>query len=182
MASPVFTEATLEISAGLPLAKRGAGFRTVLVSSYTRSALTPDETVEVPLHLNSREFLLFAHFDEEAADKIWQTWCDKDPSTRGQLIDHVRLHIKEVAKSHNAIKEEDDWDGALKELGWCKEWRDGTLLPKHRDLRLCQSAGAWVASTLEQSFFFVATLSSRMLQMQEGIRRGDPRFTTKPGP
>lgn len=170
MTSPVFSETALALTAELPPAKGGPGYRTVLVNSYSPSALTPDETIEIPLYLNSREFLVFAHFEEDVADKIWQAWCNKDPSTRGHLIDDARLYIKETAKSYDAVGEDDDWDEALKKLGWCKEWRDGILVPKYKDLRLSQPASSWVAKDLEQAFYFLRIVSSRMEQTLEQSR------------
>lgn len=187
MTTRTFSETSLALTARLPPAKRGTGYRTVSVKSYSSSSssATDDETVEIPTDLNSREVLEFLGFDDAVGNEIFANWqASQDDEIEDWVIGFARAYVEHMGRLYNAVDEDDEWDDALKKMGMSKDMRDRILDPEFKDLRLTQSARYWVKDTINEAFYFLTTLSSRMEQRlaSQAPRVNSPDSSLPPRP
>lgn len=163
MSTRTFSETTMAMTAHLPPAKRGPGFRTVSVSSYSSSSASSDESVEIPEDLNSYQFLVFAGFTDETARIIYNRWLNWDNATIGSYVyDFAVGHVDGRSSVLDAVEEDDDWDTALLEMGVNDRLRAAILNPEFDSVRLTESASYWVKDTIKEAYVFVDTLTRRM--------------------
>lgn len=155
------------MTAHLPEAKRGPGFRTVSVSSYSSSASSVDEYIEVPKDLNSLEFLTFAGFTNETARVIYDRWLSLDQSIfDSYVVDFARGHIEGHATIRDAIYAEDNWDGVLVEMGINARLREAILNPRFDVIRVTRSASFWAIDTINEAYEFLTSLTKRIESIQ----------------
>lgn len=185
MTTRTFSQTSLGVIKDLPPAKRGAGFRTVSVLSYSSSSTSSDETVEVPYDLNSRELLEFFGFQEPVIDEIWPAWQARDlDGFEDWVIDAALYYVQEMGRRHDAVDATDDWDGALKGMGLNTELRQRILDPEFTALRLTESACFWAQDTIKEAFEYLTKLSERIEKKKSGqtSRVNSPDSVNPPQP
>ncbi|KAK1707141.1 hypothetical protein CaCOL14_008510 [Colletotrichum acutatum] len=183
MTTRTFSKSSLAKLAYFPPSKRGPGFRTISMASYSSSSSSED-SVEVPNDLNSKEILLFSGFDDEIADMIWRHWCN-DEDQQDFVIEAGRHYIKAKATELNAIDEDDDWDAALQNMGISTEMRQRIMTPEFKDVRCTQSAAYWALDNLDETFNFLSDLSNKIDKLYNATtidRVKSPDENKKPQP
>ncbi|GJC86873.1 hypothetical protein ColLi_09711 [Colletotrichum liriopes] len=153
------------------------------MASYSSSSSSED-TVDVPVDLNSKEILLFAGFDKDVADRIWRHWCDQEDQ-QDFVIQAGRHYIKAKAMELNAIDDDDDWNAALNNMGISEDMQRRIMNPEFNDIRRTRSAEEWALDNLEETFDFLAGLSRRIEKLRKANtidRVKSPDENKKPTP
>jgi len=163
------------------------GYRTI--SLRTISSYDSNDTIEVPDFLNSSESLQFCGFETQIADLLYHNWTrDNEEIGPGSLgygrpvVALAREYIKSMSRGGDAMREADDWEGALKKQGIKSSTRQRILDPNFKNIRLSRSASEWALDTLQLSWEFLDGLDSRVerVKKENEMRSVSPDPSVKP--
>lgn len=152
---------SLDFLDAFPPSEVGPGFRAVPRSSYSRYLVPSNEIIDIPDDLNSLQFLLFAGFDEQIAQVIYQAWQISSGDDYW-VVDEARDYIMHMALEQDAIDPADDWDGAFRHMGLSEDMRRRILNPAYDNFRLGRSASEVAVETVTQFFEFLDSLGERI--------------------
>src|SRR5438552_3011624 len=72
----VLSQTALQLTFGMPPAKKGPGFRQISIWSYSSSSSATEstESIDIPEEFDSVEALIFCGFESDSAQTIFQQW------------------------------------------------------------------------------------------------------------
>lgn len=130
-------------------------------TAWYGGATSGEERIEIPVYLDSLEFLHFAGLEDAAAQQIHASWrakCDGNKNETLPIYQEAVTYIKRRARLHDAVRPTQDWDGALKNLGVTDKLRQAIMDPKFEHVRLTKCACYWAADSVKEAYFFLLFL------------------------
>jgi len=137
---------------------RSDGFRTLSRSILHYSSSSADDTVEIPVIINSRAGLQFCGFTPHAAGEIFAIYTAD--GTHEELDIFACAYVDRKAYHMNAVSASDDWDAALARMGMNAKKRAAILDPTYDRFRLLQSADTLAKEIVTDSYEFLLELDN----------------------
>ncbi|MCJ1422359.1 hypothetical protein MMC29_000239 [Sticta canariensis] len=142
----------------------------------SEASLDSQETVGIPEYLESLETFKFLEFNENAAQALWQLYCQmlRDDPERCDLLKMAKYHI--TSTPSDAGQERDEWVGHMDRIGLTKSFQARLMAPEAQEMRDVASANEWAILMITMRFEFLECLDD-IRTPPRGVERPASRIT-----
>ncbi|KAJ6133490.1 hypothetical protein N7471_008705 [Penicillium samsonianum] len=135
----------------------------------------PQDEIDLPQELTSRETYEFIGFNKETAGKLWDQYLSRpiddplDPFDFG-FMDYARSQVKNSTVP-DVLSVTDDWTLTMAALGISQCLQQSILHPDFDDVRATASCKFWLLDSIEKAFKTLEGLNSQLRKEMERRRR-----------
>lgn len=120
--------------------------------------------LDIPIHLESPEALMFSGYNASTAHEIFQAWNENPYKSEihGALDDFIISHIKETNLSPSCESTKDDWWEGMQKLGLGEEMQRNIMHPEFNDIRATRPLKAWASYFVETNWLILCDMNNTL--------------------